>query len=105
MGGIKTGVLTLKRERIKKKIYGMREEARCDILIISKCFITVSVGMVRVIGCHWWEVIISIINKLEGYGFYMAIHRYEKTKWLDSGVTSISYRIILCLNLYYYMNL
>ena len=39
----------LKRERIKKKIHGTREEVRSDILITSKCFITVSVGMVPAI--------------------------------------------------------
>lgn len=29
----------LKRERVKTKIYGTREEAHSDILITSKCFI------------------------------------------------------------------
>jgi putative transposase len=37
----------LKRERIKKKIYGTRKKHAAIFLITSKCFITVSVDMVR----------------------------------------------------------
>nr|VXZ92999.1 Uncharacterised protein [Klebsiella pneumoniae] len=49
----------------KEKIYGTREEARSDILITSKCFITVSVGMVPAIRCHRQNMKTSIINGSE----------------------------------------
>ena len=54
----------LKRERIKKKSYGTREEARSDIFdyIEMFCFITVSVGMVPAIRCHRQNMKTSIIN-------------------------------------------
>lgn len=55
----------LKRERIKKRIYGTRDEARSDILVISKCFITVSVGMVRASRCHRLNMKTYIINGSE----------------------------------------
>ncbi|TDV04470.1 integrase-like protein [Raoultella planticola] len=54
----------LKRERIKKKIYGTREEARSDIFDYIECFITVSVGMVRVIRCHRRNMKINIIRSV-----------------------------------------
>ncbi|WP_435304282.1 hypothetical protein [Raoultella terrigena] len=34
-----------KREQIKKKIYGMPEEARSDVFGYIECFITVDVGL------------------------------------------------------------
>ena len=55
----------LKRERIKKKTYGTREEPVAIFLITSKCFITVSVGMVRVIRCHQRNTKINITNGSE----------------------------------------
>ena len=64
----------LKRERIKKKIYGTREEARSDIFDTSKCFITVGVGMVRVIRCLRRNMKINIINDSEVSRLSMAIH-------------------------------
>lgn len=64
----------LKRERIKKKIYGTREEARSDIFDTSKCFITVSVGMVPAIRCHRQNMKTSIINGSEVSKLSVAIH-------------------------------
>jgi len=55
----------LKRERIKKKIYGMREEARSDIFDYIEMFITVSVDMVLAIRCHQQNMKNSIINGTE----------------------------------------
>lgn len=63
----------LKRERIKKKIYDTREEARGDILITSKCFISVSVGMVRAMRCYRQNMKTSIINGSEVSRFSVAI--------------------------------
>ena len=63
-----------KRERIKKKIYGTRKEARSDVLITSTCFITVSAGMVRAIRCHRQNMKTNIINGSEVSGLSMAIH-------------------------------
>lgn len=62
----------LKRERIKKKIYGTR--LRGDILITSKYFITVSVGMVRVIICHQLNTKNNIISGSEVSRLSVAIH-------------------------------
>ncbi|PXV56798.1 UNVERIFIED_ORG: integrase-like protein [Aeromonas veronii] len=47
----------LKRERIKRRIYATRDEARCDVqcsicLIISRCFTTQSAVMVQMMGCR-----------------------------------------------------
>lgn len=64
----------LKRERIKKKIYGTRDEARSDIFDYIECFITVSVGMVRVIRCHRRNMKTSIINGSEVSRLSVAIH-------------------------------
>ncbi len=55
----------LKRERIKKKIYGTREEARSDIFDYIECFITVSVGMARASRCHRLNTKTYIINGSE----------------------------------------
>jgi putative transposase len=66
----------LKRERIKKKIYGTREEA-VIFLITSKCFITVSVGMVLAIRCHRQNMKTSIINGSEVSRLSVAIHCNE----------------------------
>lgn len=43
---------SLKRERIKKNIYGTRQEARRDIFDYIQSFITVSVDMVLAIRCY-----------------------------------------------------
>ncbi len=55
----------LKRERIKKRIYGTRDEARSDIFDYIKYFITVSVGMVRASRCHRLNMKTYIINGSE----------------------------------------
>lgn len=65
----------LKRERIKKKIYGTREEAAEIFLIISKCFITVSVGMVLPIRYHRQNMKPSVINGSEVSRSSVAIHQ------------------------------
>ncbi|MGF6267691.1 hypothetical protein ABIE17_000175 [Lelliottia nimipressuralis] len=67
----------LKRERIKKKIYGTREEARRDIFDYIKMFITVSVGMVRAIRCHRQKMKTSIINGSVVSRFSVAIQFYH----------------------------
>lgn len=64
----------LKRERIKKKIYGTREKPAAIFLITSKCFITVSVGMVLAIRCHRQNIKTSIINDSETSRLFEAIH-------------------------------
>lgn len=51
----------LKREQIKKKIYGTREEARSDIFDYSKCFNNKH----RPIRCHQQNTKTSIINGSE----------------------------------------
>ena len=55
----------LKRERIKKKIYGTREKPEAMFLITSKCFITVGVGMDRAIRCHLLNTKNNVINGSE----------------------------------------
>ncbi len=55
----------LKRERIKKRSTEHGKKHAAIFLITSKCFITVSVGMVRVIGCHRRNIKINIINGSE----------------------------------------
>lgn len=52
----------LKRERIKKNIYGTREETHSDIFDYIETFLTVSAGMVLAIRCHRQNMKISIIN-------------------------------------------
>ncbi|VDZ71540.1 transposase insF for insertion sequence IS3A/B/C/D/E/fA [Atlantibacter hermannii] len=64
----------LKRERIKKKIYGTREEARSDIFDYIEMFITVSVGMVLANRCHRQNMKTSIINGSEVSRLSVAIH-------------------------------
>lgn len=64
----------LKHEQINKKIHRTQDEASCDILIVSKCFITVTVGMVQVIRCHQLNMKISIINNSEVSRLSVAIH-------------------------------
>jgi len=55
----------LKRERIKKEIYGTRKKPAVIFLNISKCFITESGDMVRAIRCHRQNIKTSIINNSE----------------------------------------
>lgn len=62
----------LKRERIKKKIYGTREEARSDIFDYIEMFY-ISVGMVRAIRCRRQNMKTSIINGSEVSGLSVAI--------------------------------
>lgn len=42
----------LNSDRIMKKIYGTREQARSDIFITSQYFITADIGMIQVIRFH-----------------------------------------------------
>lgn len=64
----------LKRERIKKKIYGAREEARSDIFDYIEFFITVSVGMFQAMRYHLRNTKINITNGSEVSGLSVAIH-------------------------------
>lgn len=64
----------LKREGIKKKISGTREEPAVIFLITSKCFITISVGMVLAIKCHRRNTKINIANGPEVSKSSVAIH-------------------------------
>ncbi|SLO22147.1 integrase catalytic subunit [Klebsiella variicola] len=70
----------LKRERFKKRIYGTRDEPRSDILLISKCFITVSVGMVRASRCHRPNMKTYIINGSEVSRLSVAI-QFRVSVW------------------------
>lgn len=63
----------LKRERIKKMIYGRGKKPAAIFLISSKCIITASVGMVRAIRCHRLNVKSSIINSSEVSRLSLAI--------------------------------
>ncbi|ESE90209.1 hypothetical protein APP86_14135 [Salmonella enterica subsp. houtenae] len=56
-------------------------------LITSKCFITVSVGMVRVIRCHRLNMKINIINGSEASGLSVAIQ--ESLLWMSDSVKSL----------------
>ena len=64
----------LKRERIKKKIYGTREEARSDIFDYIEMFYNSKRRMVRVIRCHRRNMNINIINDSEVSRLSVAIH-------------------------------
>lgn len=55
----------LKRERIKKGSTERETKPEAIFLIISKCFITVSVGMVRASRCHRLNMKTYIINDSE----------------------------------------
>lgn len=55
----------LKRERIKKSSTERGKKPAAISLVTSKCFITVSVGMVRAIRCHRQNMKTSIINDSE----------------------------------------
>ena len=55
----------LKRERIKKRSTQRGKKPAAIFLITSKCFITVSVGMVLAIRCHRQNMKTSIINGWE----------------------------------------
>lgn len=70
----------LTHKRIKKKIYGKREEARCDVLITLKYFITVDVGMIQVIRCHRLNMKSSIINSSKASRLSVAIQTGENKK-------------------------
>lgn len=72
----------LKRERIKKKIYGTREEARSDIFDYIGMFITVGVSMARAITCHRQNTRTNIING-------------SKVSRLSVAIQYIYFRIIL----------
>ena len=67
----------LKRERIKKRIYGTRDEARNDIFDHIEMFYTVSVGMVRASRCHRLNMKAYIINGSEVSGLSVAIQSVE----------------------------
>lgn len=63
----------LKRERIKKRSIERGKKPAAIFLITSKCFITVSVGMVRVIRCHRRNLKINIIDGSEVSRLFVAI--------------------------------
>ena len=67
----------LKRERIKRKIYGTRDEARSDIFDYIEIFITVCVGMIRASRCHRLNMRIYIINGSEVSRLSVAIQCRE----------------------------
>ncbi len=90
----------LKRKRIKKKIYGTREEALSDVFEHIEMFITVSVVMVLAIGCHRPNRKTSIINGPSLSGLPVAIqfnlyiiNRY--TAWVSAKCASLSSVIFL----------
>lgn len=64
----------LKRERIKKKISGTREEARSDVFDYIEMFITSGVGMVQVIRYYRLNMKTSIINGSKVSVLSVAIH-------------------------------
>lgn len=64
----------LKRERIKKRSTECGKKPAVIFLITSKCFITVSVGMVLANRCHRQNMKTSIINGSEVSRLSVAIH-------------------------------
>ncbi len=64
----------LKRERIKKRSTERGKKPAVIFLITSKCFITVSVGMVLANRCHRQNMKTSIINGSEVSRLSVAIH-------------------------------
>lgn len=64
----------LKRERIKRKIYGTREETRSNIFDYIESLITVGVRMFRAIRCYRQDMKINIINGSEVSTLAVAIH-------------------------------
>jgi putative transposase len=66
----------LKRERIKKRSTERGKKPAAIFLITSKCFITVSVGMVLAIRCHRQNMKTSIINGSEVSKLSVAIQYY-----------------------------
>ena len=55
----------LKRERIKRKIYSSRDDARSDIFDYIEMFYNSNVGMVLANTCHRQNMKTSIINGSE----------------------------------------
>ncbi len=68
----------LKRERIKKRSTEREKKLAVIFLITSKCFITVSVGMVRVIICHQLNTKNNIISGSEVSRLSVAIQFSEE---------------------------
>jgi transposase InsO family protein len=66
----------LKRERIKKRSTERGKKPAAIFLITSKCFITVSVGMVQAIRCHRQNMKTSIINGSEVSRLSVAIQAF-----------------------------
>jgi transposase InsO family protein len=66
----------LKRERIKKRSTERGKKPAAIFLITSKCFITVSVGMVLAIRCHRQNMKTSIINGSEVSRLSVAIQGF-----------------------------
>lgn len=64
----------MKRERIKKKSAKRGKKPEVILLITLKCFITVSVGIVRVFRCHQQNMTINIINYSEVSRLSVVIH-------------------------------
>lgn len=59
----------LERERLRKRSTERGKKPAAIFLIISKCFIAVSTGMVQVIRCHRRNMKIYVINGSEVYDY------------------------------------